>query len=71
MTASAYEDVDLFWSDIVEAFTRELHALADAGCRYVQIDETAFAKFGDPDVQAMLAGARRRLERADRQIYRA
>jgi 5-methyltetrahydropteroyltriglutamate--homocysteine methyltransferase len=45
----------LFWSDIVEAFTKELHALADAGCRYVQIDETAFAKFGDPDVQAMLS----------------
>lgn len=53
--ASAYADADLFWSDIVEAFTRELHALADAGCHYVQIDETAFAKFGDPDVQAMLA----------------
>jgi 5-methyltetrahydropteroyltriglutamate--homocysteine methyltransferase len=28
--------------------------LYDAGCRYVQIDETAFAKFGDPDVQASL-----------------
>jgi len=53
--ASAYRDVDQFWSDIVEAFTRELHALAEAGCRYVQIDETAFAKFGDPQVQAVLA----------------
>jgi 5-methyltetrahydropteroyltriglutamate--homocysteine methyltransferase len=55
VTATAYTDIDLFWSDIVEAFTRELHALAEAGCRYVQIDETAFAKFGDPDVVAMLA----------------
>ena len=55
VTAVAYQDVDLFWSDIVEAFTKELRALADAGCRYVQIDETAFAKFGDPDVQAALA----------------
>jgi 5-methyltetrahydropteroyltriglutamate--homocysteine methyltransferase len=55
VTASAYHDVDQFWSDIVEAFTRELHALAAAGCRYVQIDETAFAKFGDPHVQAALA----------------
>jgi 5-methyltetrahydropteroyltriglutamate--homocysteine methyltransferase len=55
VTATAYRDVDLFWSDIVEAFTRELHALAEAGCCYVQIDETAFAKFGDPDVVAMLA----------------
>jgi 5-methyltetrahydropteroyltriglutamate--homocysteine methyltransferase len=53
--ASAYEDMDLFWSDMVDAFTKELRALADAGCHYVQIDETAFAKFGDPDVQAMLA----------------
>jgi 5-methyltetrahydropteroyltriglutamate--homocysteine methyltransferase len=55
VTASAYKDVDQFWSDTVEAFTRELRALADAGCRYVQIDETAFAKFGDPDVKASLA----------------
>jgi 5-methyltetrahydropteroyltriglutamate--homocysteine methyltransferase len=47
--------MDQFWSDTVEAFTKELRALADAGCHYVQIDETAFAKFGDPDVQAMLA----------------
>jgi 5-methyltetrahydropteroyltriglutamate--homocysteine methyltransferase len=55
--------VDQFWSDTIDAFTRELHALAAAGCRYVQIDETAFAKFGDPNVQSALA-ARRRLERA-------
>jgi 5-methyltetrahydropteroyltriglutamate--homocysteine methyltransferase len=55
VTASAYQDVDQFWSDIVAAFARELHALAMAGCHYVQIDETAFAKFGDPQVQAALA----------------
>ena len=55
VTALAYKDTDLFWADIVEAFTKELSALAAAGCRYVQIDETAFAKFGDPDVQAMLS----------------
>jgi len=53
--ASAYRDVDQFWDDTVEAFGKELGALAEAGCRYVQIDETAFAKFGDPDVQAALA----------------
>ncbi len=51
----AYTDLEQFWSDTVEAFTKELRALADAGCHYVQIDETAFAKFGDPDVQAALA----------------
>jgi 5-methyltetrahydropteroyltriglutamate--homocysteine methyltransferase len=52
--AAAYKDVDQFWDDTVEAFGRELDALAEAGCRYVQIDETAFAKFGDPEVQATL-----------------
>jgi methionine synthase II (cobalamin-independent) len=52
--ATAYKDLDRFWDDTVEAFGCELRALANAGCRYVQIDETAFAKFGDPEVQAAL-----------------
>lgn len=52
--ARAYKDIDDFWNDIIEAFGKELRALANAGCRYVQIDETAFAKFGDPEVQAVL-----------------
>lgn len=51
---SAYRDIEQFWDDIVEAFVDELEALAQDGCRYVQIDETAFAKFGDPEVQAWL-----------------
>jgi 5-methyltetrahydropteroyltriglutamate--homocysteine methyltransferase len=52
--ASAYKDVEAFWEDTITAFGHELAALADAGCRYVQIDETAFAKFGDPEVQVSL-----------------
>jgi 5-methyltetrahydropteroyltriglutamate--homocysteine methyltransferase len=55
VTAHAYDDVDAFWRDTIEAFSRELAALAAAGCAYVQIDETAFVKFGDADVQAALA----------------
>ncbi|MFZ0069483.1 MAG: 5-methyltetrahydropteroyltriglutamate--homocysteine S-methyltransferase [Pseudolabrys sp.] len=53
--AFVYRDIDQFWDDTIDAFNKELTALAGAGCRYVQIDETAFAKFGDPDVQAALA----------------
>lgn len=53
--ATAYKDVEQFWTDTIAAFVAELEALAEAGCRYVQIDETAFAKFGDPEVQASLA----------------
>jgi len=52
--ASAYKDVDQFWHDIIVAFGKELTALARASCRYVQIEETAFAKFGDPKVQDAL-----------------
>jgi 5-methyltetrahydropteroyltriglutamate--homocysteine methyltransferase len=52
--AHAYTDLDEFWHDVVEAFRHELNALGTAGCRYVQIDETAFAKFGDPEVQQWL-----------------
>jgi 5-methyltetrahydropteroyltriglutamate--homocysteine methyltransferase len=55
VTAHAYRDLDEFWNDTVAAYHHELAALAAAGCRYVQIDETAFAKFSDPAVQAMLA----------------
>ncbi len=51
----AYPDIEAFWSDIVEAYASEFASLADAGCTYVQIDETAFAKFSDPDVQRTLA----------------
>ena len=51
----AYKDTDSFWSDTVEAFVKELTALHQAGCTYVQMDETAFAKFGDPHVQEALA----------------
>ena len=52
--AGAYADLEAFWSDTVDAFVSELQAISAAGCRYVQIDETAFAKFGDPEVQAAL-----------------
>jgi 5-methyltetrahydropteroyltriglutamate--homocysteine methyltransferase len=54
VTAQAYRDTDEFWHDIVAAFRSELRSLAAAGCTYVQIDETAFAKFGDAAVQATL-----------------
>ena len=57
VTAQAYRDVDQFWDDIVAAFRSELRALARPDARYVQIDETAFAKFGDPEVRATLRRA--------------
>jgi len=51
----AYSGIGEFWSDVVEAYASEFAALAGAGCTYIQIDETAFAKFSDPKVQSTLA----------------
>ncbi len=47
ISRDAYPDLDLFWDDIVEAYRREFAALAAAGCRYVQIDETTLASLSD------------------------
>ena len=47
ISKEAYPDIELFWEDIVDAFRRELKALAGAGCRYVQIDETTLASLSD------------------------
>ena len=47
ISRDAYPDLELFWEDIVDAYQRELSALAAAGCRYVQIDETTLASLSD------------------------
>ncbi len=51
ISTDAYPDIDLFWDDIVEAFQKELKVLADAGCTYVQIDETTLASLSDPRIR--------------------
>ncbi len=55
ISRDVYPDLDAFWSDLVSAYHQELKALADAGCTYVQIDETSLVKFGDPRVRELLA----------------
>jgi 5-methyltetrahydropteroyltriglutamate--homocysteine methyltransferase len=54
ISREAYPDLDIFWADVVDAFRKELRALYDAGCRYVQMDETSVAKFSDPHIQGTL-----------------
>lgn len=51
----AYPDLDLFWEDMIDAIREEMAALYEAGCRYIQLDETAYAKFGDPEIVKALA----------------
>jgi 5-methyltetrahydropteroyltriglutamate--homocysteine methyltransferase len=51
---AAYASLDAYWSDIVDVYRGEVAALYNAGCRYLQIDETSLVKFGDPDIRAVL-----------------
>ncbi|MGK0298193.1 MAG: 5-methyltetrahydropteroyltriglutamate--homocysteine methyltransferase [Gammaproteobacteria bacterium] len=50
-----YPNLDDFWSDLIEAYRQEINALAAAGCRYIQLDETSIAKLGDPTIRDSLA----------------
>ena len=55
ISRDVYPDLDAFWSDLVEAYHREMRSLADAGCSYLQIDETSLVKLGDPRVRHLLS----------------
>jgi 5-methyltetrahydropteroyltriglutamate--homocysteine methyltransferase len=50
----AYTSLESYWTDIVDVYRREIAALYDAGCRYLQIDETSLVKFGDPEIRTIL-----------------
>jgi 5-methyltetrahydropteroyltriglutamate--homocysteine methyltransferase len=47
---SAYPDVSAYFDDLVAVYRAELKELAQAGCRYVQLDEVPVAMLCDPDV---------------------
>jgi 5-methyltetrahydropteroyltriglutamate--homocysteine methyltransferase len=55
----AYPDLEKFFADLAACYRAELDALYDAGCRYVQFDDTNLAYLCDP---AMRQGA---VERGD------
>ena len=46
-----YPELDEFWSDLTQAYREEIADLYKAGCRYLQIDDTTIAMWGDPKVQ--------------------
>jgi 5-methyltetrahydropteroyltriglutamate--homocysteine methyltransferase len=48
---SAYPDMDGFYADLARVYREEVKDLADAGCRYLQIDETNFAYLCDPKLR--------------------
>ena len=48
-----YADADAFWADVVTAYRAEIKALADAGCRHVQLDEVMLTFLCDPRHRAV------------------
>ena len=47
-----YPDLAEFWADVSAAYRVAIRHLADAGCRYLQLDDVTFAYLCDPRIQA-------------------
>ena len=48
VSTEAYTDLNVLRADLVDAYQKELPALAAVGCRYVQLDEVPIAMYCDP-----------------------
>ena len=49
---SIYPSMDDFYRDLGESYRKVVHAFADAGCRYLQLDEVNLAYLCDPSLRA-------------------
>lgn len=50
-----YPDFEQFRQDLARAYADQLRAMADRGCRYLQLDDTSLAYLNDPDQRAKIA----------------
>jgi 5-methyltetrahydropteroyltriglutamate--homocysteine methyltransferase len=57
ISQEAYPELEAFYADVAAAYRAELKSLGDAGCRYVQLDDTNLAYLCD---EKMREGARKR-----------
>jgi 5-methyltetrahydropteroyltriglutamate--homocysteine methyltransferase len=51
ISREVYPDLDAFWHDVAAAYRVAIAHLADAGCRYLQLDDITFAYLCDPKIQ--------------------
>ena len=68
ISKAAYPDIDGFFEDLGQTYKKAVKAFYDAGCRYLQFDDTVWAYLCSP---AEMAAARERMPMADNlpQIY--
>ncbi|MGE0311183.1 MAG: 5-methyltetrahydropteroyltriglutamate--homocysteine S-methyltransferase [Lautropia sp.] len=52
VSRAAYPDIDAFWADTARAYRTAIAHLADAGCRYLQLDDVSFAYLCDEKVRS-------------------
>ncbi|MHA6619188.1 5-methyltetrahydropteroyltriglutamate--homocysteine S-methyltransferase [Pseudonocardia sp. DLS-67] len=52
---TVYPDVEDFWNDLSAAYAAQVRAMADLGCRYLQLDDTSLAYLNDPAHRAQIA----------------
>jgi 5-methyltetrahydropteroyltriglutamate--homocysteine methyltransferase len=53
---NVYPDVEEFWSDLTGTYAEQVKAVADLGCRYLQLDDTSLAYLNDPAQREQMAG---------------
>ena len=47
ISSEAYPDIDVFWADAAATYRKALASFSAAGCKYLQLDDVAFAYLGD------------------------
>ncbi len=52
ISRDAYPDLEAFYEDVAACYRTELRALGDAGCAYVQLDDTNLAYLCDPQMRS-------------------
>ena len=57
ISKEVYPDLDAYFHDVAQAYRKAIRAFYDAGCRYLQLDDTAWSMICDPKEQE---GSRKR-----------
>ncbi|MGL5736332.1 MAG: 5-methyltetrahydropteroyltriglutamate--homocysteine S-methyltransferase [Beijerinckiaceae bacterium] len=55
INAMVYRDIEDYYADLGKAYAKAVRAFYDAGCRYLQLDDTSLSYFCDPEQRKMLA----------------
>ena len=54
VSEKVYPNLDNYYADLAQAYAKAIKAFYDAGCRYIQIDDVAFAYLCDAQQRQML-----------------